>query len=130
MLRDLGVDKLPPVGFQCRQRATIVHAHEARVPGHIEPTAASRRWSRAKRPSPERSPYRDIEHAPIAQCTTGRAREISWPAPWATTASMRLATIAANVLNIRVLPPQTRSPAISSQGLIHVCHNDFTSRLG
>ncbi len=40
-----------------------------------ETIAASRRWSRAKRPSPERSPYRDIEHAPIAQCTTGRARE-------------------------------------------------------
>jgi hypothetical protein len=36
MFRDLGVDKLPPVGFQYRQRATIVHAHEARVPGHIE----------------------------------------------------------------------------------------------
>jgi hypothetical protein len=36
MLRDLGIDKLPPVGFQCRQRAAVVHAHEARVPGHIE----------------------------------------------------------------------------------------------
>jgi len=40
-----------------------------------ETIAASRRWSRAKHPSTERSPYRDIEHAPIAQCTTGRARE-------------------------------------------------------
>lgn len=36
MLRDLGVDELSPVRFQCRQRATIVHTHEARVPGHIE----------------------------------------------------------------------------------------------
>jgi hypothetical protein len=38
--------------------------------------AASRLCSRAKLPSPERcSPYRDVDQAPIAKCTTTNARE-------------------------------------------------------
>jgi hypothetical protein len=36
MFGDLGINKLPPMGFQRRQGATLVHAQEAQVTGHIE----------------------------------------------------------------------------------------------
>ena len=36
MFGDLGINKLPPMGFQRGQGPTVVHAHKARVTGHIE----------------------------------------------------------------------------------------------
>jgi len=73
MFGDLGVDELTPVGFQRCQRAAVVHAHEARVPDHIE-----RDDCRQASVVPRHVPLHRVYY-PAPSCWTGASRAMYHP---------------------------------------------------